>query len=993
MSLKMKLTSAIIMFMLILSTLVIGVIAAESQTISMKGNVSFNIDDRSLYLKSVRYKVGNDATEPVTLENFLPGYIDANMEVNIGDHEFNYSAFTLYFDIVNTTKNTYNAVEEVTLSPELSSQGVSASASGKISPTQETDSDGDNYAEIMPTSEPTGTITLTVTSTSTQAQPINLGDITITIEQYVPRNFTQEGFTISGNSITGYIGTATDIVIPSSYKIDETTGDYIEDLDGTGTPITTIGANAFQNKMALTSITIPETVTSIGEYAFAGCTALQTIDLSNSQITSIPDRAFQGNLALTSITIPDTVISIGQYAFNGCTNLLNVNLSETSQLQTIGNYAFQNCSSLTTITIPETVTSIGSRAFSGCSSLQSVDFNNCQTTTIPDSAFSGCSSLTTITIPETVTSIRISAFSGCSSLTIITIPEGVKSIGSWAFSGCHALAIVYNNSSLTITAGSYNNGEVGLYAKEVVTDGEADGNITEENNIFYYNNETNKVALGPKGSKSSITSVTLASDTTEINRSAFEGYTSLQSVDFNNCQITTIPDEAFNNCSSLTTITIPDTVTSIGNNAFQYCSSLTTITIPEGVKSIGWDAFSNCRNLQYNTDGEGMYLGSATNPYFALIDTQTTNLTFITINQNCKIIASYAFRNCTSLQRVDFGTNSQLQTIGSSAFSDCTSLTTITIPERVTSIGDSAFNGCHALAIVYNNSGLSITAGNTGNGYVGCYAKEVVTNGQAEGNITEENNIFYYNNGSTKIALGPKGERSSITSVTLATDTTEINEDAFRGCSALQTVDFNNCQITLIPEFAFLYCSSLTTITIPETVTSIDQRAFEDCANLQYNTDGEGMYLGSATNPYFALIDTQTTTFTSITINPSCKIIADGALSDCRSLTTITIPNTVTSIGDWAFYGCSSLTTVVIEGQDVYTNATSSDACGYLLRYAQTVKVLSTVVEAGTNSYLTNTSYFPHTWVEGEYTVFSENPQSWWWQVANCEVLQIVIQC
>ena len=184
-----------------------------------------------------------------------------------------------------------------------------------------------------------------------------------------------------------------------------------------GNSVKTIGSAAFRGCPSLTSITIPNSVTSIGELAFAWCSGLTSVTFG-SGVTSIGDYAFCECSALTSITIPNSVIEIGGAMFYGCDSLKSVVLSENMTSLPESDMLegfFEDCASLTSITIPNSVTSIGG------------------------GAFRGCSSLTSITIPNSVTSIGGSAFSGCSGLTSVTFGSGVTSIGGWAFEGCYLI--------------------------------------------------------------------------------------------------------------------------------------------------------------------------------------------------------------------------------------------------------------------------------------------------------------------------------------------------------------------------------------------------------------------------------------------------------------------------------------------------------------------------------------------------------------------------
>ena len=196
--------------------------------------------------------------------------------------------------------------------------------------------------------------------------------------------------------------------------------------------VTTIENDAFCWCKSLTSINIPNSVTTIGDSAFGGCESLTSINIPNS-VTTIGDCAFGGCESLTSINIPYSVTTIGKWAFGGCESLTNINIPNS--VTTIGDLAFDGCESLTSINIPNSVTTIGGLAFGGCESLTSINMPN-SVTTIGDCAFLGCSSLTSINIPNSVTTIGNEAFRRCESLTNINIPNSVTTIEKGAFSYC-----------------------------------------------------------------------------------------------------------------------------------------------------------------------------------------------------------------------------------------------------------------------------------------------------------------------------------------------------------------------------------------------------------------------------------------------------------------------------------------------------------------------------------------------------------------------------
>ena len=212
---------------------------------------------------------------------------------------------------------------------------------------------------------------------------------------------------------------------------------------------------------------------AIYQYAFSGCTGLTSITIPDS-VTSIGFAAFYGCSGLTSITIPDSVTSIGEGAFWGCNSLTSITIPDS--VTSIEDYAFWGCNSLTSITIPDGVTSIG------------------------EWAFYNCSGLTSITIPDSVTSIEYSAFSGCSGLTSVTIGSGVTSIGERAFYGCYKLVEVYNKSNLSIVAGSSDNGYVAYYAKNVYKQESGSKLTTDENGFVFYYDGTTGYLVGYTGS-------------------------------------------------------------------------------------------------------------------------------------------------------------------------------------------------------------------------------------------------------------------------------------------------------------------------------------------------------------------------------------------------------------------------------------------------------------------------------------------------------------
>ena len=499
-----------------------------------------------------------------------------------------------------------------------------------------------------------------------------------------------------------------------------------------------IGSIAFADCTSLTSITIPNSVTSLGNSAFRGCASLTSITIPDS-VTSISGGAFGNCTSLTSITIPDSVTSIGGNAFSNTALLKNQTTSEkyvgkwvidcdddaksvTIKNGTVGiaDFAFYDCPSLTSVTIPNSVTSMGEQAFGECVSLLGITIPNGMTS-IDENTFYNCTSLTSVTIPNRVTSIGNHAFKECASLASITIPGSITEIGYEAFMGCTSL------KSVTIPA------------SVLSIDSEAFGYIDRDEKIDDFKIDYVKYTEGHRYAVRNGFTEEVYFATSELDDGSLRitGYIdNLSSVsliipsEINGKQVTGIGGQAFEGCTGLENITIPDSVTEIGLEAFSGCTSLTNITIPDSVTEIGSSAFSGCSSL-------------------TAIDVEVGNNNYTSVN-GVLFNKGKTELICYPAGKTDKSYNipNSVTSIGYSAFIDCTSITSITIPDSVTSIDSSAFGGCSSLkSITIPNSVTSI-------GYYafyGCTSLTSVTIPKSVTGIDDWAFGYYYDNDYKKI--------------------------------------------------------------------------------------------------------------------------------------------------------------------------------------------------------------------------------------------------
>ena len=392
-------------------------------------------------------------------------------------------------------------------------------------------------------------IAMIMTLSSLSVAPVVTNAAEISADSSVCYN--ENGFTYyidfydSTARIVDYNGTSTDLVIPSTLG---------------GSKVVCIGSSAFKNNTNLTSVTIPDTVTTIENSAFSGCSNIKKLTLGKN-VSEIGMHAFQRNIGLTTLTIPDSVTFIDTGAFGGCSKLREISIGKS--VSRMGGAVFASSPQLRKVTIAEGTTVIGPDAFTGCYLLDSIKIPN-TVTEIGSNAFYGCTGLKSVTLGNSVKTIGYYAFSKDKNITSLNIPDSVELIERAAFKDCTNLA--------TLSIG---------------------GGVNKmEKNVFQNCTSLNKVTIG-RG-------------TTVIGDYAFDNCGVLKSV--------SIPDTlkkigycAFKNCSSLTSAVIPDSVNSIASLAFADCSSLTTATIGNSVSNMGGEVFSGCSSLAKVKIGDGTF--------------------------------------------------------------------------------------------------------------------------------------------------------------------------------------------------------------------------------------------------------------------------------------------------------------------------------------------------------------------------------------------------
>ena len=515
-------------------------------------------------------------------------------------------------------------------------------------------------------------------------------------------------------------------------------------------------------------------VTSIGSEAFYGCTGLTSVEIPNS-VTSIGNYAFRGCTGLTSIEIPNSVTSIGSEAFAECTGTLEVHCD----IQDASSYAYGwfNGSGFDKVVIGNEVTKIGNYAFRGCTGLTSIE------------------------IPSSVTSIGREAFSGCTGIQSLTIGSGVTSIGEKAFYSLnHAKTIWLCNtapSGYSNAAGKVNyvaNNNIPLSNKVVYP---YLSSMFEVDGVKY-------VPVNPSERTCDAIDCTYAVADSIIQ---IKGTVSYKGISMN---VQDVKSYCFYANGNIKKATLEGIKGDIGGYAFQDCTGLDSVrVINEG--NIGTSAFAGCSKLQ------SAQLGDNVNGIDNYAFSGCKALTEIVIPNATKSIGTYCFQNCSAMQKVTLGSN--VSTIGQNAFYNCSKIPQITIPSAVESIGNYAFSGCTKLdTLAIDDRKTALTLGSNGSSplFADCPLDSVYIGGKIS-----------YNTGSN-YGYSPFYRNTSLRTIVITDEETEIYQNEFYGCTALKNVKIGD-GVSKIGDYAFSGCSSLEGFAFGDGMTSIGKEAFSDC--------------------------------------------------------------------------------------------------------------------------------------------------------------------
>lgn len=715
----------------------------------------------------------------------------------------------------------------------------------------------------------------------------------------------------------------------SEYVIKEGTTSINEHLFDNNSQITSvilpnslksIGNWAFRWCHNLKSVIIPDNVKYIGYGAFYGCQILDSVAFNAVNCTSTTIDIFQSCPNLKTAVIGDNVLSIPANLFYDHDYLQSVTIG--SNVKNIGDEAFYSCNNLATINIPNSVDFVGNRVFSGCFSLpvdgniryadsyalELIDKNQTEyilkenTRFLGSDLFRNCSYLISLEIPVGVKTIGDYAFYECSALKKLTLPEGLTSIGEYAFSYCYAL------ESFNIPSSVNSIGKYAFWHCQALTSA--------------------KVPLGVK----------------TLENSTFSECYSLESLILPET-LTTIGEYACYNNYKLASVNIPTSVTTIGHHAFYDCNALNSLILPDRVTSIGEYAFFSCDVLKYiNVPSSVTLIHNGTFK-------ECYSLQSVTLPSGITSIGEDAFRSCNSLTAIDIPVN--VASIGNWAFYNCNQLLSIKLPEGLTQVGDYTFYNCSGLRNFEISSTVeTIGVSNLDSDNItivshaatppaiagGCYNKLIYVpagSGAAYRELYPDNIIIDGEGTTVTVNITTEGtlgeevlkQTDYMYNVNNLVVSGKINntdlENIRNSMSNLITIDFSGLDMETIPN-SFLYNKrSLTKAILPSNAKEIGQQAFQHCTRLKEVVLPEGLEKINSSAFFESGIE-------SILIPAGVTKIDDGAFQYCYQLKSITIPNGIERLENSAFYGCRSLQSIELPSSLTYIGHHAFNGCSSL---------------------------------------------------------------
>ena len=682
------------------------------------------------------------------------------------------------------------------------------------------------------------------------------------------------------------------------------------------------------------------------EYTFA------TDDRKNGPIIIIGYKSNASNVIIPDSIEGHDVVAVEADAFAD-SNIRTIKFEGKIEIRA---HAFINCTKLESVSINSTE-SIGENAFYNCTNLMYVTVKN-DLKSIEKNAFGNCQSLVDISIPDTLTSVEDYVFYNCSSLESLTLPDSMEHVGQKILSNCTSL----NTLKLPYLGENPESKETLSYLFSTKAPASLK-NLTLT--------KTNVISKDMFRDEKNIESITFTDRVTTVGTHAFDGCSSLISVDlpssittigeyaFADCislkkfvvpdKVTDLKEAVFTGCKSLEEITLPANLVKISNYALSECSSLKSLVIPTSVNFIGRNALKNCTGMTSLTvpylanekggipislkelifgDQYNIYYGSDSNLKELVILSGTsipnyaffgfTHLETVVLPTELESISVGCFMQCESLTEVSMPQT--LSSIGASAFSNCYSLRSIAIPAGVSTVAIGTFDGCSSLeSVVLHNNILAIE----NEAFKDCASLSYI---QIPSNITTLATSVFENCSSldnvvlperlTKIGTSAFSGCSSLSSISFPETLTEISNYAFYGCSSISSIDIT-ANIATIGERAFSGCSSLMSFTLPETVISVGYSILENCTSLERLTapfPNKFVY-DTAFSYYFYYSygssfpeALQSVTITSARDNS----LPSNAFSDCTNILSLSLPENLKTIGQHAFKNCASLTSLVI---------------------------------------------------------------------------------